>query len=381
MKIAIIFINIGSYHASRIRGFSKLCQQYDWELTAIQVTDDTLDHPWGNYIENLNTTIKTLISIADNPSNSRQKTFSSLADKLLINYLSDSVPDAVIIPGWSFSIARTTLRWCNQNNKISIVLSDSKEDDEPRIWWKEAIKSWLAKKYSSALVAGDIHKRYLIKLGFPEDAIFMGYDVVDNQVFHPDTIKHLSSPLDKPFFLSINRFVEKKNLPLLISAYSAYQRKLGKNAWNLVLCGDGELRPAIENLINQNQLQNNVHLPGFLQQDELFPYFAHAKCFIHASTTEQWGLVVNEAMAAGLPVIVSNRCGCFEDLVMEGVNGFGFNPENQQELTNLMLKVSSDEVDLKSMGQASLKHIQRYSPDYFAQGLKSAIEFAINKQQ
>jgi glycosyltransferase involved in cell wall biosynthesis len=265
------------------------------------------------------------------------------------------------------------------HRKSAILLSESKEDDEPRRWWKEVIKSWLVKKYSSALVGGDIHKRYLIKLGFPEDAIFTGYDIVDNSVFHPDTIKRLSNPLSKHFFLSINRFVEKKNLPLLISAYASYRQQLSENAWDLVLCGDGGLRPALENLINQNQLQNNVHLPGFLQQDELLPYFAHAKCFIHASTTEQWGLVVNEAMAAGLPVIVSNRCGCFEDLVMEGVNGFGFNPENQQELTNLMLKVSSDEVDLKSMGQASLKHIQRYSPDYFAQGLKSAIQYAISK--
>jgi glycosyltransferase involved in cell wall biosynthesis len=117
-----------------------------------------------------------------------------------------------------------------------------------------------------------------------------------------------------------------------------------------------------------------------LQQDELLPYFAHAKCFIHASTTEQWGLVVNEAMAAGLPVIVSNRCGCFEDLVVTGVNGFGFNPENQEELTNLMSKMSSVDVDLESMGKASLQHIEKYSPDYFAQGLNSAIEYALNNR-
>lgn len=145
----------------------------------------------------------------------------------------------------------------------------------------------------------------------------------------------------------------------------------------MVLCGDGQLRPQIEKYITQLALEDTIHLPGFLQQDELLPYFAHASCFIHASIQEQWGLVVNEAMAAGLPVLVSNRCGCFEDLITEGVNGFGFNPENSQQLTNLMLKMSSQEVNLKAMGEASIEHIQKFSPDYFAQSLMQAVEYAL----
>ena len=204
--------------------------------------------------------------------------------------------------------------------------------------------------------------------------------MVDNSIFHHDKIQVLPSPNHKPYFLSINRFVAKKNLPLLIAAYAHYHRRVGERAWDLVLCGDGELRPQIESLINQHQLENYIHLPGFLQQDELLPYFAHAKTFIHASTTEQWGLVVNEAMAAGLPVIASNRCGCFEDLVREGINGFGFDPDNRQELTDLMLKMSGGEVDLESMGNASLRHIAHYSSDHFAQGLKNAIAYALKKQ-
>jgi glycosyltransferase involved in cell wall biosynthesis len=137
------------------------------------------------------------------------------------------------------------------------------------------------------------------------------------------------------------------------------------------------LRHQIEQQINDLDLTKFVHLPGFLQQEELLPYFAHANCFIHASIQEQWGLVVNEAMAAGLPVIVSNRCGCFEDLVIEGVNGFGFDPEDKQALTDLMLKMSSKEIDLVAMGEASLQHIQKYSPDYFAQGLMKALKYSL----
>ncbi len=82
-------------------------------------------------------------------------------------------------------------------------------------------------------------------------------------------------------------------------------------------------------------------------------------------------------MAAGLPVLVSNHCGCFEDLVIEGVNGFGFDPDDSQELTDLMLKMSSEEIDLEKMSQSSLEHIQKFSPDYFAEGLVQAVQYAL----
>jgi glycosyltransferase involved in cell wall biosynthesis len=137
------------------------------------------------------------------------------------------------------------------------------------------------------------------------------------------------------------------------------------------------MRSEIEQQITKLGLKNVVHLPGFLQQNELLPYFAHAGCLIHASIQEQWGLVVNEAMAAGLPVLVSNQCGCFEDLIIEGTTGFGFDPENSQQLTDLMIKASSSAIDLGKMSQAALEHIHKFSPDYFAQGLMEAIDYAI----
>jgi 1,2-diacylglycerol 3-alpha-glucosyltransferase len=232
------------------------------------------------------------------------------------------------------------------------------------------------KMYDSAIVGASSHMKYLVKLGVREEAVFFGYDVVDNCAFNPEIIPSFKRVLSSPYYLSINRFVQKKNLLFLLDSYAAYRQKVGSSAWDLVLCGDGELRRTIEEKIEVLGLKNSVHLPGFLQQDELLPYFAHASCFIHSSLQEQWGLVVNEAMAAALPVLVSNRCGCFDELVVEGSNGFGFDPTNQQELTNLMIKIGSANVDLKKMGDAAFKHIQKFSPDYFAQGLHQAIQFA-----
>lgn len=297
--------------------------------------------------------------------------------KNIAQVLTEIQPDVIILCGYGVPGMLEALLWSISKKIPAVLLSDSKEDDAKRSWWKEKFKSLIIKQYKSALVAGKSHKQYLIKLGMPEESIFLGYDVVGNESFHPDKIKHLSRPLNQPYFLAINRFIPKKNLAFLLLSYAEYRKRVGELAWDLVLAGEGELRSQLEKQIIDLELSECVHLPGFLQQEELLPYFAHAQCFIHASIQEQWGLVVNEAMAAGLPVLVSNRCGCFEDLVLDGINGFGFNPENQEELVQLMKKVGSYVFDLESMGKASLEHIQKFSPDYFAQSLMRAVEYAI----
>jgi glycosyltransferase involved in cell wall biosynthesis len=372
IKLGILFSNFGPYHLARIKGCIDHCKQYQTKVVAIELAQSEEKYCWKTKREDYNFPIFS--AIQDQKLEKTNIFYLLLTLNLLLNNIN---PDVIAVVGYSQPGMLYTLLWGIWNRKPIILLTDSKENDELRIWWKEKLKSLIIKQYKAALVAGETHKQYLTKLGMPSETIFLGYDVVDNQTFHPNNICHFPRPLKRPYFLAINRFVSKKNLPLLISAYAQYFQIRGYLAWDLVLSGDGELRPQIEQQIKELGLQKFIHLPGFLQQEELLPYFAHASCFIHASTQEQWGLVVNEAMAAGLPVIVSNRCGCFEDLVIEGVNGFGFDPTNQQKLTDLMLKMSSGKVDLSVMGEASLQHIQKYSPDYFAQGLMKALEYSL----
>ncbi|MEA5516917.1 glycosyltransferase [Nodularia sp. UHCC 0506] len=371
LKIAILFANYGPYHIARLAsvyqsGKSKGCNVFGIELARSEV-----EYPWETQLDKFPGKIHSVID--DIPL---EKVNCIHLFRKLISVLNQTSPDAVAIAGYARPSMLVTLLWCLWHDKPAILLSETTENDESRSWWKEKIKQWLVQKYQAALVGGKPHKRYLVKLGMPSDAIFLGYDVVGNDVFRPNHVKCLSCPLDKPFFLAINRFVKKKNLPFLLSAYAKYRQIIGSDAWDLVLSGDGELRLQLEKQIANHAIQDYVHLPGFLQQEQLLPYFAHASCFIHASIQEQWGLVINEAMAAGLPVLVSHRCGCYEDLIIEGVNGFGFDPENVQQLTDLMVKMSSGKINLKKMGQAGLEHIQNFSPDYFAQQLIQSVEYA-----
>ena len=107
-------------------------------------------------------------------------------------------------------------------------------------------------------------------------------------------------------------------------------------------------------------------------------FMAWLDAFVHASTTEQWGLVVNEAMASGLPVMVSNRCGCVFDLVREGCNGFAFDPYDVEQLARLMLRVGEMEDEERTqMGDVSRRIIAGWGPDRFARGLGEAIECAM----
>jgi 1,2-diacylglycerol 3-alpha-glucosyltransferase len=373
MKVAILFSNYGPYHLARISSFHNACKQTGWQVVGIEFSRFESQYPWQAQINNLPFSIVSVLEGQE----LEQTQFIELVQRLN-SILDQFKPDILAISGYSHPAMFSALLWCLWHQKPALLFSESKEDDAPRSWWQEKIKSWVVRGYRAALVGGKPHKRYLIKLGMPPEAIFSGYDIVGNEAFHPTKIRILVKPLKKPYFLAINRFISKKNLLRLLSSYATYRQGAGSQAWNLVLCGDGELHPQIEQQIKELGLEDVVHLPGFLQQDELLPYFAHASCFIHASIQEQWGLVVNEAMAAGLPVIVSNRCGCFEDLVLEGVNGFGFDPENSQQLADLMLKVSSGEVDLTRMGNSALEHIQKFSPDYFAHGLIQAVEYALS---
>lgn len=306
--------------------------------------------------------------------------------------LEDCRPDAVAVPGWGDALAFSAIQWCAVNGVPAIVMSESTEWDEPRRTLKESVKRRILKLCSAGLVGGQPHADYLAMLGMPREKIFQGYDAVDNEYFarNADEARAQSSGLREKFalpenyFLASARFVEKKNLPNLIRAYALYRARAEKSKrpkseiWELVLLGDGHLKPEFLQLISSLAVQESVLLPGFKQYGDLPAYYALAKVFIHPSSVEQWGLVVNEAMASGLPVMVSNRCGCSCDLVQEGVNGFTFDPFNTEQIADLMLRVSDRAFPLPGFCEASSRIIASWSPDRFAKGLSEAVEAGVS---
>jgi 1,2-diacylglycerol 3-alpha-glucosyltransferase len=299
--------------------------------------------------------------------------------------LEQANPDVVTVNGWNNFGSLVAANCCMDRGIPMVVMSESARGDEPRTWWKEIIKRRIVDFYSAALVGGQRHVEYLIELGMPRERIFTGYDVVDNEYFRQraDEVRSQRSEvrqkygLPENYFLASARFIEKKNLPSLFRAYAEYREKWkGDTPWDLVLLGDGPLRETLNTQLSTLNLHSHVHLPGFKQYDELPVYYALANAFVHASTTEQWGLVVNEAIASGLPVIVSERCGCVPELVQD--NGFTFDPMDEHELAAQMLKMTTlADDERRRLADASYKIAANFVPERFCEGLERAASVAM----
>ena len=148
----------------------------------------------------------------------------------------------------------------------------------------------------------------------------------------------------------------------LIEAHGAYVRQVEVNPWRLVIVGDGPSRPELESFARDLGLGNRVVFRGFAGYQGLPGIYGLAKAFIHASTKDTWGLVVNEAMAAGLPVLVSEKCGCVSELVKDGVNGFTFDPWRSDEIAQKMLLIHRDSSLSQRMGRESAALIADWGP-------------------
>ena len=376
--IAVVFHHIGPYHHARLNAAADRLA-----VTGIEWSAKGYDS-WG---------------AADAPARYQKiSLFPEATDnhpgkaelwRAFWSALEQANPDVVAVNGWNNFGSLVAADCCVRRGIPMVVMSESARQDEPRTWWKEMIKRRVVGLYSAALVGGQRHVDYLVELGMPRDRIFTGYDVVDNAYFAQRAVEIRNSEfeirkkygLPENYFLASARFIEKKNLPTLIRAYAAYRQKSeasGNPPWDVVLLGDGPLREALNSQLSTLNLHRHVRLPGFKQYDELPGYYALAKAFIHSSTTEQWGLVVNEAIASGLPVIVSNRCGCVSELVQG--NGFSFEPTDEHELGSRLLQMASlSDDERRRLGDASYTIAANFAPKRFGEGMEQAAQLALNQ--
>ena len=292
-------------------------------------------------------------------------------------------PDILILGGYSYSACWAGFLWAKKNRKKIILWSATNQDDHSRAFLKEIIKGLLVKRCDAANVYGQKSRDYLVQLGLNKDAIFIKGNTTDNDFYYKRTNEFRTKriALSKQYglanhnFLYIGRFSKEKNILHLLKAY---ERLNTEEDWGMILIGNGPQNVEITNYIERNKIKN-VSTPGFQQKKDIPKFLARSDIFILPSISEPWGLVVNEAMAAGLPVLVSRRCGCHPDLIKEGINGFSFDPFDDNELYGLMKDMIDGKHDLPRMGEASLAIIKDYTPKRAARAISQAIEFALNK--
>ncbi len=246
---------------------------------------------------------------------------------------------------------------------------------------RDLIMPWFYRAYDGVLAIGSANQDYYRAMGVPERKISLfPYSVDNDRLIAASTLdpdqraevrQRFEIDLDRPAILYASKFQARKYPDDLIRACAALQAE--GLAFNLVLAGAGEMDAELRALAASFPDLKTV-FTGFVNQSELPRLFGACDAFVLQSRDEPWGLIVNEAMCAGLPVVVSKEVGCVKDIVREGVNGFAIPAQDVGALTSALRTLLLDPAKLKAMGSASRDIIRGWSYRECLIGLADALE-------
>jgi len=170
---------------------------------------------------------------------------------------------------------------------------------------------------------------------------------------------------EAPRFLYVGRLSPEKGLNTLFDAFAIVRQR--KKDASLIVVGSGSLREDLAKKAEQDGIQDHVEFCGSKSGDDLFIEYAKATALILPSTSEPWGLVVNEALACGCPAIVSSQCGCVPELVIDGKTGYAHEPGSADDLASKMLAAIEQFADTRKTARECTEVISRYTPDKAAE--------------
>ena len=233
------------------------------------------------------------------------------------------------------------------------------------------------KLFNGFLYIGTRNKEYYKYLNIPDNKLFLVPYSVDNEYFiykvgsAKKRIKEIKIkygiPNENKNILYASKLMKRKNPIDLLKAFELLKKNFDNV--NLIFVGTGEEEILLKNFVNEHNIKNVFYL-GFLNQTELPEAFAISYVFLLPAINEQWGLIINEAMYAGLPIVISDVVGAVPDLVIDGINGYSFTAGNIDQLADkLYLILSNDELRI-SMGNKSREIISKWSYNECIQGIQ-----------
>ncbi len=431
--LAVLWAQYGPYHFARVAAFSRLTDSV--KVQAIEFASQSRDYRWLR-----SAPVVPLITL--HPGGVTEELSFTAVFLRLRKKLAELNVNVCLLPSYSPKQSLAALLAAKSLGIRTVMMNETHAGTAHATGFSSWIKRRLIGLFDAALVGGAPQKRYFASLGLPEERIFTGYDAVDNDYYarRAEEIRSRGSEmrarynLPEHYFLSLGRFVAKKNLVTLLRAYRQVLDARPGCQTHLVLVGSGEEEPALRSLCSELALPvcNHsepkftptalcrgiphgsteltrvsalrtpaVHFHGFRQIEENPAFYSLADAFILPSRKEEWGLVVNEAMASSLPVIVSETAGCAEDL-LEAVrpdetfpsvlsslpaqmglgnrvraNGLVFDPDSSEELSRAMLLLESSPELRSAMGRAGRRIVNRFSCDNFAKNALLAAEMAL----
>jgi glycosyltransferase involved in cell wall biosynthesis len=298
-----------------------------------------------------------------------QLTKSKIKDAVF-SKLSEINPDIIIAGSIAFYSGALGLRWAKQHNRKFIMFDDAKPSNVKRNFLVQGIKNLITSQIDALwLPSNDYDKEYETLYSKKQFFYFYGYNCIDNKLFKLQGEKKI----DHKKIISIARLVPIKNYESLLKAWKFVE--MNDDAYELIIIGDGPAFKELKSLVNAINLRR-VRFLGSIDNDKLPQYLNEADAFILPSWSESWGLVVNEAMAAGLPILLSNKINAANTLLEENDNGFSFSPGDVNNIQQKIIDfIHLSDPAKKEMSDNALRTISRMDYNNMGSELLNAISF------
>jgi glycosyltransferase involved in cell wall biosynthesis len=371
-RIAIVTEIIAPY---RIPVFNALSAQSDVDLKVIFLSEnDPVLRQWPIFKDEIRFPYEVLPS-----RRLRVGGLNLLLNRGLAASLKSFSPDAIICGGYNYPASWQAQRWAHRHEKRFVLWSESNQQDA-RTGNKpiENLKARFLRGCDGFVVPGKSAAAYLRSLSVDADRVFIAPNAVDNKFYsaHAETARsdqhtfRENFGLPQRYILFVGRFVPEKGVFDLLDAYAKLDSGLRAEV-GLVFAGDGAAK---EDLARRAEAMGSgaIRFTGFTQREVLAGLYAFADVMVLPTHSDTWGLVVNEAMACGLPVVLSDVAGCAADLVEDGWNGHVVPSRNVERLTVAIDSILRQPDRSRQMRLNSLKRIEKYSPEACADGLAAS---------
>ena len=298
--------------------------------------------------------------------------------------LTELHPVCVIAAGFGPN-ALVTARWCHKAGVPRVIFSGDWLGQKTAIGpLRTTMRRWLVRGASAFIAYGTAAAEYLVTLGATSANVFRAFNTVDLEKISAEA--HDASTrrcelaakyrLADKNLLFVGSLVERKGLRELVSAALTVQ-PTGVD-WALHLVGDGPLRQELEAKVASEGSEANFRFHGLRTESEVADLLGTADSLLLPAKREAWGLVINEAMACGVPVITSPWAGATRDLIEDGYTGYVVEPTDTLSLAEVMARVIRGDAQCAQVGRNGAETIRTIaSLEKSAEGWMSAIRYAI----
>jgi glycosyltransferase involved in cell wall biosynthesis len=292
--------------------------------------------------------------------------------------LGESEPECVVVSGWSTFASQAALAWCRVHRVPYVLLVES-HDNGPKPGWRRRVKETVVPAViggaDSVLVTGSLARDSVVSLGARPERVRVFANTVDVERFG-DEADRLSARRDElragfglgrddVAIVTVARLAPEKGIEVLLRAAGALP---------VLVVGDGPEREALEGLARE--LGVRAAFTGDRPLDGVLEAYVAADVFALLSSYEPWGVVVNEAAACGLPLVLSERVGAARDLLRDGENGLLVPAGNVEVAADALRCLASDPGLRESMGARSRELVRGFGYDPSVDNLLAAVREA-----